>query len=149
MTTLKGKYKPRNPEKYKGNPTQIIYRSSWERAFCKWADLNEGVSEWQSEEKAIWYDNPVQRKKCRYFPDFIIEYERKDGVLVKEMIEIKPKSQVDGPPVNPKRKTKSWANAVMTYAVNQAKWKAARRWCEDRGMNFRIVTEKELGITYK
>ena len=63
------------------------------------------------------------------------------------MVEIKPYRQVVGPPENPKRRTKQWMNAVMTYVQNQAKWKAARRYCEDKGMNFRIVTEKELGIT--
>lgn len=114
-----------------------------------WCDNNENIKRWQSEEKAIWYYNPIQKKNCRYFPDFIVEYERKDGITMQEMIEIKPQRFVTGPPENPKRKSKSWANAVMAYAVNQAKWKAARKWCEDRGMNFRIITEKELGITYK
>ena len=107
------------------------------------------LSKWQSEEKAIWYDNPITKRKARYFPDFIVEYERSDGITMQEMVEIKPARQVEGPPTNPKRRTKAWMNAVMTYAQNMAKWKAARRWCEDRGMNFRIVTEKELGLLTK
>ena len=147
--TLKGRFRPKNPKKYRGDIRLIEYRSSWELKFMNYCDLNESIEQWQSEEKAIWYYNPVKKKKCRYFPDFIIAYKRKDGIMVKEMIEIKPKKEVDGPPTNPKRKTKSWANAVMTYAVNMAKWEAAREYCEDRGMNFRIITEKELGITYK
>jgi hypothetical protein len=147
--TYKGRFRPKNPKKYRGDIRMIEYRSSWELKFMNYCDLNESIEQWQSEEKAIWYWNPVQKKKCRYFPDFIIAYKRKDGIMVKEMIEIKPKKQVDGPPTNPKRRTKAWANAVMTYAVNMAKWEAAREYCEDRGMNFRIITENELGITYK
>lgn len=115
----------------------------------RWCDDNPNIKRWQSEERAIWYDNPITKRKARYFPDFIVEYERRDGIVVQEMVEIKPARQVEGPPVNPKRRTKAWAAACMTYAQNQSKWKAARRWCEDRGMNFRIVTEKELGIMTK
>ena len=145
--TLKGTFRPKNPEKYKGDYTNILYRSSWERIFMNWCDTNPNIKRWQSEEKAIWYYNPVQKKNCRYFPDFIVEYERKDGITMQEMVEIKPYRQVIGPPENPKRRTKSWVASVMTYMVNQAKWKAARKYCENKGMNFRIVTEKELGIT--
>ena len=145
--THKGFFRPKNPEKYKGDYANIVYRSSWERMFMNWCDTRDHVKRWQSEEKAIWYYNPIKKKQCRYFPDFIIEVERKDGILMQEMVEIKPYRQVVGPPENPKRRTKQWMNAVMTYVQNQAKWKAARKYCEDKGMNFRIVTEKELGIT--
>ena len=144
--TLTGKYRPRNPKKYKGNPMMIEYRSSWELKFMRWADLNESIQEWQSEEKAVWYTSPVDKKKHRYFPDFIIKYERKDGIMVTEMIEVKPASQVKMPPQNPKRRTKSWVYQVKTWMVNQAKWAAATEYCEDRGWSFRIITERELGI---
>ena len=147
--TLKGKYKPRNPKKYKGNPTNIIYRSSWERSFCKYCDLTEDVIQWQSEEKAVWYYDPCTKKKRRYFPDFIVQYKRKDGITMTEMIEIKPFKQVQGPNPHPKRRTKSWMYEVRTFVTNQAKWSAAREYCEDRGWNFRIITEKELGLTDK
>lgn len=144
--TYKGKFRPNHPEKYKGDPTNIIFRSSWEAMFMRWCDTQPHVKRWQSEEKAVWYYNPVTKKKARYFPDFIIEYERKDGIMVTEVIEVKPQSQIDGPPEKPKRKTKAWANAVMTYIVNQAKWKAAIQWCEDRGYSFRLISEKHLGL---
>lgn len=145
--TLQGKFRPRNPEKYKGNAGNILFRSSWEMKFMKYCDLNESIQSWQSEEKAIWYHDPIAKKKRRYFPDFIIYYKRKDDIMVTEMIEIKPASQVKGPPKNPKRKTKAWMTAVQTFVTNSAKWKAAEEYCEDRGWNFRIVTEKELGLT--
>ena len=141
---LKGKFRPKNPQKYKGNPTMIEYRSSWELNFMKYLDERDEILSWQSEEKAIWYSDPVARKKRRYFPDFIIEYMRGDGVRVQEVIEIKPSRQVKGPPVNPKRKTQAWAKECMTYATNTAKWKAAMEWAENRGMNFRLLTENDV-----
>ena len=66
-----------------------------------------------------------------------------------EMVEIKPFKQVQGPNPHPKRRTKSWMYEVRTFVTNQAKWSAAREYCEDRGWNFRIITEKELGLTDK
>jgi hypothetical protein len=147
--TLQGKFRPQNPEKYKGDPSNIIYRSSWERIFMRWADNNKAVKKWQSEEKAIWYYNPITKKNARYFPDFLIEYENKAGILITELIEVKPQKQIDGPPVQPKRRTRAWMNAVQTYVVNRAKWEAAIKWCEDRGYNFRLISEKHLGLTNK
>jgi len=144
--TLKGKYKPRNPKKYKGNPTNIIYRSSWERTFCKYCDLTESVEQWQSEEKAVWYYDPCSKKKRRYFPDFIIKFKDSKGIMKTEMIEIKPARQVAGPNPHPKRRTQGWMNEVRTFITNRAKWDAAMEYCEDRGWSFRIITEKELGL---
>ena len=144
--TLQGKYRPLHPEKYKGNVSNILYRSSWEREFMKWCDSRVQVLEWQSEEKAIWYYDPVAKKKRRYFPDFIVKYERNDGIICEEVIEVKPKRQIEGPPRNPKRRTKAWMRSVQTYMTNLAKWKAAAEWAENRGLSFRLISEKELGI---
>jgi len=141
--TYTGRYKPKNPKKYKGDPSNIVHRSSWERAYMKRLDLSKQVISWQSEEKCVWYWNPVKKMKCRYFPDFIVERVAPNGEVIKEMIEIKPSSQVKGPTPNPKRRTRSWMNQVQTYATNQAKWKYARKWCEERGMDFVILTEKD------
>lgn len=142
--TLQGKYRPNNPEKYKGDPGMIMYRSSWERNFMKYCDDEKKVKWWMSEERCVWYNNPVTKKKARYFPDFIICYERSDGIEVVEMVEIKPQSQVDGPNPNPKRRTQAWMNSVATYLINQKKWEAATKQCEDRGWNFRLLTEKNV-----
>ena len=60
------------------------------------------------------------------------------------MVEIKPQRQVDGPNPNPKRRTKSWVNEVKTYLINQKKWEAATNLCEDKGWNFRLLTEKNV-----
>ena len=144
--TLKGKYSPRNPSKYKGAPQHIIYRSSWERTFCKWCDLREDVVKWSSEEMCIPYYDPMQKKTRRYFPDFIIRVRESDGLIVTKMIEIKPHKEVVGPEKHPKRKTKSWLYAVQTYVTNQAKWEAAKKFCEKKGWEFVIITEYELGL---
>jgi hypothetical protein len=141
-----GKFKPRNPEKYKGDPTKIVYRSSYELKFMDYCDLNESINEWKSEEFFIPYRSPLDGKVHRYFPDFFIKYRDSKGNLRKTIIEIKPKKDLISPESSPKRKTKSWAYRVKTWAVNNAKWSAAKEYCEDRGYEFRIFTEDELGI---
>ena len=142
---LKGVYTPKNPSKYKGDPTNIIYRSSWELKFMNYCDNNAVVLEWGSEELFIPYISPVDNKRHRYFPDFYIKVKEKSGKIQKYLVEVKPQYQVNGP-VPQKRMTKRYLNEVMTYAVNQAKWKYAREYCEDRLIEFKIITEEELGI---
>jgi hypothetical protein len=143
--SYKGKYKPSYPEKYSGDPTNIVYRSLWELKFMKYCDTNENVIEWQSEEKAIPYRSPVDGKIHRYFPDFLIKVKEPDGSIKKYMIEIKPKKQT-APPPKPKRQTKKYLYEAYEYAKNQAKWEAAKEWCADRGYEFKVLTENELGI---
>jgi hypothetical protein len=142
----KGVYKPSNPKKYQGNPNNIIYRSLWERKFMNYCDLNESIQQWQSEEFWIPYVSPVDNRVHRYFPDFFIKYNDKNGTLRTMVVEIKPKKQVAKPTTNPKRRTKAWANSVTTWMVNQAKWKAAKEFCADRKFEFKIMTEDDLGI---
>ena len=143
----KGKYRPKHTKKYKGDPTQIIYRSLWERKFMDYCDLNESISQWQSEEFWIPYKNPIDNRTHRYFPDFFIKYKDAKGKKRSVVIEVKPKKQLLMPKKNPKKRTKSWAYEVQTYVVNQAKFKAAEAYCADRKYEFRIMTEKELGIS--
>ncbi len=143
--SIKSRYYPEYPNKYKGNPNNIICRSSWERKFCRWCDLNENVLEWGSEEFWIPYKSPVDNRVHRYFPDFIIKVREKTGELKTYVIEVKPKRQTI-PPKQKARVTKSYINEVKTYAVNQAKWKAADEFCKDRMIQFKVITEDELGI---
>ena len=60
------------------------------------------------------------------------------------MIEIKPSRQCVKPKT-PKRKTKSYMRESFEFIKNQAKWSAAKQYCEDNNMKFKIITEKELG----
>jgi hypothetical protein len=141
-----GKFKPKNPQKYGGDPTNIVYRSSYELKFMQYCDLTEDVISYQSEEFFIPYRSPIDNRIHRYFPDFFIKYKDKEGNIRKVIIEVKPKKDLKMPDQSPKRKTKSWVYSVKAYAVNQAKWSAAREFCADRGYEFRIFTEDELGI---
>ena len=144
----KGRYNPVNPKKYKGNPQNIIYRSLWERKFMVYCDTNDKVLEWGSEEIIIPYISPWDGKVHRYFPDFYIKVKQSNGNLKKFIIEVKPKKQTR-PPKPVVRKTKRWINEVRTFGVNEAKWKHATKWCKDNDMEFKILTEEELGIRYK
>ena len=144
----KGRYNPVNPKKYKGNPQNIIYRSLWERKFMVYCDTNDKVLEWGSEEIIIPYISPWDGKVHRYFPDFYIKVKQSSGNLKKFIIEVKPKKQTR-PPKPVVRKTKRWINEVRTFGINEAKWKHATKWCKDNDMEFKILTEEELGIRYK
>ena len=143
--SYQGKFRPRNSKKYKGNPQNIIYRSLWERKFMVWCDKNENMVEWGSEEIVIPYISPVDNRVHRYFPDFYVRALTRDGRSQKFIIEVKPKAQC-APPKKQKRITKKFITEVKTYAVNEAKWKAAEEYCKDRRMIFKILTENELKV---
>jgi len=142
--SYKGWFRPKNPSKYKGNATNIIYRSNWEQRVMKWLDGNPAVIWWASEELPIPYVSPVDNKVHRYFPDFIVRTKRKDGSEQTSILEVKPHKQTMMP--TQKRKTQRYLAEVATYAVNQAKWKAADLFCKEHGWQFQLITEKELGL---
>ena len=143
--SIKSKFKPSNPQKYQGDPENIICRSSWERKFCNYCDTNPNILKWASEEFSIPYVSPTDNRVHRYFPDFLIEVKETSGKIKKYVVEVKPAKQTQ-PPKQGKRITKSFLYEAKTYAVNQAKWKAAVEFCLDNGVEFKIITEKELGI---
>ena len=143
--SYKGKYRPSYPKKYKGDPTRIIYRSLWERKFMVYCDSNTNILEWGSEEIALPYRSPLDNKVHRYYPDFYIKVKESNGSIKKYIIEVKPKKQTIEPKVQ-KRKTKGYIYEVREYVRNQAKWEAAKEFCKDRLWEFKIITERELGI---
>lgn len=143
--SYKGKFKPSFPNKYVGDPTNIIYRSLWELKFLRYCDLNENILEYSSEEIAIPYLDQSTNRIRRYFPDAYIKVRQPDGSIKKYLIEIKPAKQTVPPP-KPKRQTKKYIAEAMEFVKNQSKWKAAREYCKDRMMEFKVLTEKELGI---
>ena len=142
----KGKFRPSVPKKYKGDYTNIIYRSLWELKFMKYCDSNKNILEWGSEEVFLPYRSPLDNKIHRYFPDFYIKVKENTGKIKKYIIEVKPKKQCIEPKPQ-KKKTKGYIYEVREYEKNQAKWKAAKNYCLDRGLEFKILTEDELGIT--
>ena len=140
----KGKYKIKNPNKYLGNPTNIIYRSLMERRFMEWCDSNDKCYKWSSEEVVIPYISPIDNKQHRYFPDFLIQTPK--GWF---LIEVKPLTQ-SRPPKKlvvenlDLKKKRRYIKSVQTWLVNEAKWKAATKVCEKKGWSFQILTEKQL-----
>ena len=140
-----GKFRPRFPKKYKGDASKIVYRSSWEARCMNYFDLNENILWWASEEVIVPYKSPVDGRYHRYYPDFVINVRQRDGRTKTLMIEVKPENQKNAPKVRA-RKTKKYINEVVTYAVNQAKWDAATEYCNDRMWEFKVLTEKDMGI---
>lgn len=144
-----GRYIPENPKKYSGDKNNIIYRSGYEKKFFLWADRNPRVLKWGSEEIVVPYFHQADQKMRRYFTDAMVKYQKRDGTIVNYLIEIKPYSQTI-PPNPPKRKTTKtkarFLRETLTYQQNQDKWNAAKAYAKKYGMEFVVMTEKELGI---
>ena len=139
-----GRYTPKNPQKYLGDPSNVHYRSSWERAVFRFLDANPDVLGWCSEETVIPYVCGTDGKLHRYFVDLKIRF--KSGKTF--LIEIKPKKETV-PPKQPAKKTRRYVTEVMTYVKNQSKWKAADLYAKNAGWTFQIWDEstlKGLGI---
>lgn len=145
--TYKGYFKPKFPEKYKGNANNIIYRSLWERHCMVYFDQNPNVVKWCSEEVIVPYKSPIDGRTHRYFPDFLIQVKNKYDSIETILIEVKPFKETHEPKKK-KRVTKNYLYEVKTWGINSAKWKAAEEFCADRKWKFMILTEKELGIKY-
>ncbi len=141
--SYKGWFKPKNPKKYNGDPNNIVYRSSWELRVMKYLDEHPQVIWWASEELSIPYKSPVDQKTHRYFPDFIVKI-KKDNRETTLVLEIKPFKQTQKPVQ--KRQTKKFIQEVATFAINQEKWRAADLFCKEHGWQFKLITEKDLGI---
>lgn len=132
-----GKFTLKNPEKYIGGRTPT-YRSSWEFHFMRMCDTNDSITKWASEAVRIPYRNPLTGKQTVYVPDFFISYADKSTKKRVELIEVKPANQAIK-----ERLGKSKHNQAH-WIVNQAKWEAARAWCKQKGIVFRIVTEDDI-----
>ena len=138
-----GKFSPKNTNKYLGDPTNIWYRSLWERRVMVHLDENPSVIEWSNEEIVIPYLSPVDNRWHRYFPDFFVRVKNRQGIQEAMILEVKPASQS----VAPKRKSKvtqRYIREVVTWGVNEAKWKYAVEYCKDKNWKFRVITEKDL-----
>lgn len=140
----KGRFTPRNPTKYLGNPANIIFRSGWERTFMEYCDTRSDVLQWGSEELIVPYYFAGDSKWHRYYPDFVLNVQTKTGEKQTWMVEIKPSAQVKHPGTktysNPRRQLRE----TLEYAKNQAKWAAATAYCQNKGWKFMVLTEKEL-----
>lgn len=132
----KTKFIPKNKTKYIGNIEDIVCRSLWERVVCKFCDDHPDILKWSSEEIAIPYLHPIEKKIKNYYPDFLIQFNQ-NGKLCTWMVEIKPKKQTF-------LKENASKKEKYVWAVNMAKWKAAEIYCVKNNIEFKIMTEKEL-----
>lgn len=137
-----GKFTLKNADKYLGNGVPT-YRSGWEFTFMKFCDQHSSVISWASESIRIPYRNPISGKNTIYVPDFFITYQDKNGKTISELIEVKPASQAIREKVGKSNYNK------MSYIVNQVKWAAARAWCKQNNIIFRVITENDIYHTGK
>ena len=136
-STNKGRFTPKNPQKYIGKITNIFFRSSWELRIMRFFDSNPSVLKWCSEEFSIPYRKPTDGKIHNYFPDFFVIFNEKDGSQRKMVLEIKPlKETVVLEGARPQDK--------LAFIINQAKWQAASAFCAARGIEFKVMTEVEI-----
>ena len=145
--SYKGKFKPKNRAKYKGDHTAITYRSLWELRFMRYLDTTASVLKWSSEEIVIPYRSPIDGRRHRYFPDFWVKVKTSEGLVKESLIEVKPKAQCSPPkgaPPKDRRKRGRFIREVKTWGINEAKWKAAKAYCDDRKWGWKILTEDDL-----
>tara|TARA_B100000929_G_scaffold290599_1_gene284829 strand:- start:14721 stop:15206 length:486 start_codon:yes stop_codon:yes gene_type:complete len=138
-----GRFIPKFPEKYLGDTSKITYRSSWERKCMNNFDLDPKILAWNSEELVIPYLSPKDGRIHRYFVDFVIVTKDKEGKKQVTAIEVKPEKEKFPPKKQGKKKSR-FLQECMTFEINQAKWKHAESYCNKKGWNFIIMTEKHI-----
>lgn len=134
---------PKFPEKYVGK-TFPTCRSSWENRFCSWCDMSTNIIKWSSERVIVDYYDPVTRKNRRYYPDFMLMIKDKEGKETVHLVEIKPYKETIPPVKGKKKSEKTLLHEHTTWITNQAKWRAATLYCKKKGIQFHILTEKDL-----
>ena len=137
-----GFYKPQYPEKYEGNIDNIVYRSGLELKYFKFCDSNKNILKWNSEEVIVPYIS-VDSREHRYFLDLWMRVITKTGNIQEYICEIKPLIFLK-PPQNPKRRTKQWTAKYKTWLINQSKWSSAKKYADQKGWKFIILTEKDI-----
>jgi Straboviridae/Kyanoviridae head completion nuclease len=140
----RGFFKPKNPHKYAGDPTKIVYRSSLELRMMQKFDSSENVVRWASEEVIVPYFDPVKGRMRRYFPDFVIQKVGSLGVVETVMIEVKPHGETIKPTHAAGKRRSRIIREELTWANNQAKWAAAEEYCRSKGWTFSKITDVEI-----
>ena len=145
-----GKFKPKFPSKYIGDPKQIIYRSGLELKHFKRVDINKNILKWGSEEFYIPYFSPIDNKTHKYFIDLVLKIKKPDGSIKTFLAEIKPSAQCpktineDAPQPRQGKNKKSYLYRLHMWLVNKAKWEATRKYCKEHNFGFIFLTEKDL-----
>lgn len=142
--SLHGRFFPKFPSKYAGDPTNIVFRSAWERTFMEYCDRRADIIKWSSEELIVPYYFPGDRKWHRYFPDFLLNLITKTGEHQTWLVEIKPVRQTRKPLAVSAKSKRPQLREAIEYARNVSKWQAAEAFCAAKGWKFVILTEKDL-----
>lgn len=138
----KGIFNPLNESKYKGTKP-IVFRSKLELNFFRWCDRNDKVIQWGSESVVIPYLSPKDGRIHKYFVDGVLILETPKG-RKKYLIEIKPEKQCQPPSPTSRMSAKNKMIAQYNWAINSAKWEAAKGWCDKNGFEFQLLTERDL-----
>lgn len=138
-----GIYQPKNPQKYKGS-IPIIYRSRLELISFRYLDNNPNILTWGSESVVVPYQSPKDGKVHKYFVDLVASLKDTSGKIKKLLIEVKPEKQTKPPTITNRKKQSTMLYEKVTWAVNQAKWDAARQYAKKNDMTFLILNEKHL-----
>jgi hypothetical protein len=139
---------PEHKDKYVGKHVPTC-RSSWESRFCHWVDHLDVAIEWASEPFGLQYSYRSENGAPvwgLYVPDYYVKMMTNSGVK-KFLIEVKPYKQTV-PPVAPKTNRKTsldrYRGEQVLFAKNMSKWEYAKKFCKRHGMEFKIVTEKDV-----
>lgn len=137
-----GVYKFNNPDKYIGDHSKCVYRSSYELEMHQFLDNNSKVLRWGSEIVVVPYLKPTTGRIHRYFVDYYVEFVDKEGNFKCELIEVKPRSQTKAPRRSKTGKVPLYEKIQL--AVNMAKWAAAKQYAGERGWGWRVITERSI-----
>jgi len=144
--TSKGLYRPKNPEKYVGDVNDIRFMSSWELDVHKFLDTNPNVVRWGSEVIAIPYFKRATGRMHKYYTDYYVKYRNKHGEYIEEVWEVKPAAQTKEPKKTKRKKQQTYLYEKAMYETNVDKWTAAQDYCNKKGVQFRILTERDIFI---
>lgn len=132
-----GFFVPKNINKLISKKIPMKYKSSWELYFMVFLDRRPDVLRWGYEVIRIPYYNPFKKRKCIYFPDFFFEYVDINNKVVRNVIEIKPSNEF-------LLESAKSRNQKLSVILNLCKWQEAKKWCEKRNIEFKVLSEKEM-----
>jgi len=145
-----GFFHPLNPQKYVGDVKNIYYRSQLELKLLMWLDRHPHILKYSVEPFQIPYFWETDRRWHNYTPDVLVKQMGIGGKEEVVLIEVKPDKQTRPPKRPPagKKPSKNFLTETVTWRKNNAKWKAAQAYCEQRNWRFQIITDKELNVRY-
>lgn len=141
--SLKGKYIPLHPEKYRGKKIPE-YKSALELRMMRYLDKNPSILEWTYEPMAIDYFDALRKKNRKYYLDFIAKIHVGGGFTKTTLIEVKSQKETVQPQKTSRMSDKTYREAMKVWITNTSKWKAAKKYARSRNYDFVIISEAQL-----